>query len=258
MWGRAVRYRRPGGPGSCWPRSPGRTPAPSGPAPSWPSRPRSARRWSAAWSGPSSRSRCGCRLVVAIGLGGLPLLFAIAPALGRTTIVRRQPAVAAARGGRLPVPVRRRAGRTCGWPSATSRTSPTWCSGRSAEWATPTSLPAIVAVTLVTVGDRLLRAAVGPDHVRLPGRVPGGQPDLERRRDRRGVPVGGELPRRRRAGPQVRRRRALVPGRVRRRLPGAAALRRRAAAPLRARSPCPTSASCGWARVGCASWPPRS
>ena len=78
--------RRPGGPGWCWPTWPGRHADADAPAPSWPSRPRSARRWSAAWCGPSSRWPCGSSLVVAIGLGGLPLLFAVAPAVGRVTV----------------------------------------------------------------------------------------------------------------------------------------------------------------------------
>ena len=109
----------------------------------------------------------------------------------------------------------------------------------------PYALPAIVAVTLVTVGDRGVRAAAGPHHVGLPGRLAGGQSTVERRRDQRRVPVGGVVPRRGRAGAQERRRHALVPGRVRRRVPGPAAVRGRPAAPVAARSPCPTSASCG-------------
>ena len=64
------------------------------------------------------------------------------------------------------------------------------------------------------------------------------------------------LPRRRRPGAQVRRRRALVPGRVRRRLPGAAAVRGRAAAPLRRVHPARLLPGAAAARRGCAGWPP--
>src|SRR5205814_1436796 len=71
-----------------------------------------------------------------------------------------------------------------------------------------------------------------PYHVGLPGRLPRGEPRLERGRDQRGVPVRRVLPRGRRPGPGTRRRHALVPGRVRRRISRAAAVRGRAAASL--------------------------
>ena len=58
------------------------------------------------------------------------------------------------------------------------------------------------------------------------------RPAAERVGDRRRVPLGRVVPRRRRAGARVRRRHALVPGRLDRRLPRPAGAGRRAAAPL--------------------------
>ena len=58
------------------------------------------------------------------------------------------------------------------------------------------------------------------------------RPGAQRLGDRRRVPLRRVLPRRRRAGARVRRRHALVPGRLDRRLPRAARAGRRAAAPL--------------------------
>ena len=72
-------------------------------------------------------------LVVAIGLGGLPLLFAVAPEVSGVKVIGRQPAVAAARRRRVPVPGRGRLGVRPRSPNATSRTSPPSYAGRSAE-----------------------------------------------------------------------------------------------------------------------------
>ena len=81
-------------------------------------------------------------------------------------------------------------------------------------------------------GDRHLGAAVLAHHQRLLRRLAHGAAGAERLGDRRRVPLRRQLPRRRRAGADVRRRHALVPGRLDRRLPRAAGARRRAAAPL--------------------------
>src|SRR5262249_34135104 len=58
-----------------------------------------------------------------------------------------------------------------------------------------------------------------PHDTRLLRRLPGGVTALERRGDRRGVPVGGIVPRRGRTHPRLRVRRVVVPGLLYGRLP---------------------------------------
>ena len=227
-------------------------------APSWPSRPGSARRWSAAWCGPSSALALRLAVVVAIGLGGAAAAVrgraGGRPAQGRSASTCRG-CCSAWPPSRSCSPS---AGRTSASPSATSRTSPTWSGGRSAEWTTRTPSRRSCAVTLVTVaiGVYGLRLARTTSDFLVASRMV--SPTWN------AAAIGGEylsaasLPRRRRADPQVRRRRALVPGRVRRRLPGAAAVRRRAAAPLRRVHPARLLRGAAAARAGCASSPPRS
>ena len=194
-------------------------------------------------------------LVVVTGLGALPLLFAVAPAVGAVKVlgvnlpwlllgVLSFPFLVGRGLGVRALGGTQRAGLRRGDPQA--------------RVVNPYVVPGLLLVVLVTVGHRRVRAAVRPHHLGLPGRLPLGQPGLERRRDQRRVPVRRVLPGRRRPGPAVRRRRALVPGRVRRRLPGPAAVRGRPAAPLGRVHPArllPGAAAVG---RGCAGWPPSS
>ena len=62
------------------------------------------------------------------------------------------------------------------------------------------SVLAVSAVCLATLGDRRVRPAAVADDERLLRRVAGGHAGLERVGDRRGVPLGGVVPRHRRAG----------------------------------------------------------
>ena len=126
------------------------------------------------------------------------------------------------------------AGATYDGPSATSATSPSWCRRSSGE-PRPRRRPRHRrghAGHPRDAGDRHLGAAVLADDERLLRRLAHGATAAERERDRRRVPLRRVLPRRRRAGADVRRRHALVPGRLDRRLPGAAGPGGRAAAPL--------------------------
>ena len=88
---------------------------------------------------------------------------------------------------------------------------------------------AVLVVSVLTVGHRHLGAAVQPDDVRLLRRLAHRTSRPQRERDRRRVPLRRVLPRRRRAGARLRRRHALVPGRLDRGLPDAAGARGRAA-----------------------------
>ncbi len=110
---------------------------------------------------------------------------------------RRAAAVAAARRARLPRAARPPAGCTCGSPSGTSGTSSSWSSARDAPRRTDARRGR--AGRAGHRRHRRLRVAAGPHHLRLPRRVPHGEPAVGRERDRRGVPVGRQLPRRRRA-----------------------------------------------------------
>ena len=187
--------------------------------------------------------------VVVVGLGGLPLLFALAPERRRRPAVRHRAAVAAARRRRLPVPVRRRLASTYTWPSAPRREFTDLVRTARNRELSPFAVPAIVAVTMVTLAIGAYGLRAGPYDLGLPGRLPGGQSPTWN-----AAAISGEylsaasLPRRGRADPQGRRGHALVPGRIRRRLSGPAAVRRGATAPLAARSHCRTSA-----RRGCGS-----
>ena len=104
---------------------------------------------------------------------------------------------------------------------------------------------------------RRLRRAGRPHDVRLLRRLPDRAADVERLGDLRRVPVGGVVPRRGRPGHEVRRRHAVVPGRLRRRLPRSCCCSwpRRCAASAPTRSP--TSPRAGSTRWRCAGWPPR-
>ena len=133
---------------------------------------------------------------------------------------------------RLPVCCSASAGSTCAGPSATSGTSPTWCERPVSPTMSAASVVAVAAGRGRHPRRRRLRAADLPHHQRLLRRLAHGRPAPERLRDRRRVPLRRVVPRRRRAGARLRRRHALVPGRLDRRLPRAAGVRRRAAAPL--------------------------
>ena len=114
---------------------------------------------------------------------------------------------------------------------------------------------ALVAIALVGMasGDhRLDRRPRRPQHVGLPRRLAHGRPGGQRQRDLGRVPFGGVVPRRRRADPAGRRRRAVVPDR---RSPRATwrwccSWPRRCAAPARTR--CPTSPTPGSTPTACA------
>ena len=178
------------------------------------------------------------------------------PRSAAVTAVRRRPAVAAARRAAYPFLF------VVGWAYVrlAERNEQEFTDADRAAGAvsTRTSCPAIVAVTLVTVGIGAygLRFARTTSDFLVASRAV--SPTWN------AAAISGEylsaasLPRRRRAGPQVRRRRALVPGRVRRRLPGAAAVRGRAAAPLRRVHPARLLRGAAAARPRCAGWPPCS
>ena len=123
-----------------------------------------------------------------------------------------------------------------GRPSATSATSPSWSERAVTGDVTPGRRTGIVAVAW----SRSRRWPSGPAACGSPapratstsprGRSPAaGTPSAIGGR----VPVGRVVPRRRRADARLRRRHALVPGRLDRRLPRAARAGRRAAAPVR-------------------------
>ena len=124
-------------------------------------------------------------------------------------------------------------GSTSGRPSATSATSPSWCSRRRDVSGSAYGVVAVAVVIAATVliGTFALRLSRTTSDFYVASRV--GVAGVERVGDRRRVPVGGVVPRRRRADPRLRRRHALVPGRLHRGLPRAAGAGRRAAAPLR-------------------------
>ena len=127
------------------------------------------------------------------------------------------------------------AGATSVGPRPTSATSPT-SSRRSSGDTRSNAAPGIVAVTLVTlatlaIGTWGLRFSRTTSDFFVASRTV--RPGLNAVRDRRRVPLRRLLPRRRRAAVHLRRRHALVPGRLDRRLPRAAGPGRRAAAPLR-------------------------
>ena len=163
---------------------------------------------------------------------GLPALFATYPGLADFRVLGLPLPWLLLGGRRLSRCSCSSACSTSARPSATSATSSSSSSGqlsgrRRSRWR------AVVAVDRRHHRHRRLRHAGRPDHVRLLRRLPDRPADVERLGHLRRVPVGGLVPRRGRAGHEVRRRHAVVSGRLRRRLPGPAPARRRPAAPLR-------------------------
>ena len=151
---------------------------------------------------------------------------------------------------------RLRLAATSGRPSATSATSPSWSTARPTtgrEHRVRARRRCVLVALARPCVDRRVRAAVVPHHLRLLRRLPHGPPLLERVGDRRRVPVGRVVPRRRRAGPRVRRRHALVPGRLR---PPATSCCSSRAAPLR-RSGAYTLPDFAEARLGSTARAPR-
>ena len=65
--------------------------------------------------------------------------------------------------------------RTCTWPSGPRRSSPTWSSGPTGDRARTRCRPS--SRSPWSRRDRRVRAAAGPHHVGLPGRLPVGHPD---------------------------------------------------------------------------------
>ena len=202
------------------------------------------------------RLAIGVLLILAVLLGGLPLLFAARAGAVRRARARPSAAVAAARGARLPGADRgrdvlRAAGRA---QRAGLRRD------RRAIVSSPTSRRELVTATrrrmvcrsptgggrerspVRGVGDhggdrpdradRGVRAAVLAHDERLLRGVAVGVAGVERVGHRRRVPLGRVVPRHRRADPRLRRGHAVVPGRLHRGLLPAAGARRRTAAPV--------------------------
>ncbi len=162
-------------------------------------------------------------------LGGLPLLFALFPAPA-AHVVRHPAAVAPPGCRRLPHLRPRRPGLRPGERAhrGAVRRDHRGAVSDPLAWSRPVCVPTLA---LGIFGLRLSR------HERLLRRRPRRVTGPQRQRDRRRVPLGRVLPRRRRARLRRRRRPALVPGRLHRRLRRPARARGRSAAP---RGPTPS------------------
>ena len=159
----------------------------------------------------------------------------------RRAAARALPAAAAAPHHLLGVPVAARGSWSCRCCRCSSRSAgctpaaPTR-STRTSATCVETALIALLAVGARDARDaraRHLGHALGADDLRSARRLARGHAMVERGRDLRRVPVGGELPRDRRPRDADRRERAVAVARLHRRLSRAAAVRRGAAAPVR-------------------------
>ena len=136
-----------------------------------------------------------------------------------------------------PVVVRARPGATCGRPSATSATSPTSSSGGERDALRRRSAHrrrGRAVATLVRSARFGLRLSRTTSDFYVASRTVSAR--AERLGDRRRVPLGRVVPRRRRAGPRLRRRHAVVPGRLHRRATSCCS----SSSPPRCAAPAPT------------------
>ena len=203
-------------------------------------RARSARSTCARCCAPSSGS--GSRLIVllAVLVGGLPLLFWLLAGLDDRSQVARHAAGVGAAGLRgLPDRWSRSAGGTSARRAQRARLhrrgpAPVTAAlaGGPIAMNHAFGIVAVLVVSVLTVGIGIwgLRFSRTTSDFFVASRTV--RPALNASRDRRRVPLRRVVPRRRRAGARVRRRHALVPGRLDRRLPRAARPGRGPAAPL--------------------------
>ena len=176
--------------------------------------------------------------VLVLTVGSLPLLFRLFPDLAEVDVARAAAAWLLLGVARLPVagaarPAVRAPGRAqrARLRAAARRSSTT--SDRAVTTDGVPGLVALVVVSLATlaIGTYGLRFSRTTSDFYVASRI--GPARAQRLGDRRRVPLGRVVPRRRRAGAHLRRADALVPGRLDRRLPRAAGAGRRAAAPQR-------------------------
>ena len=186
----------------------------------------------------AAASRCGCWPLLALTRRAAAAALPPLPALGDVR-VRRMP-LAWLLLGVLAYPwllvlgwfyVRRAEGNERDFADLVARrSSPRRPADEHADAVPASSRSSLVTVATLAIGTWGLRFSRTTSDFFVASRTV--RPRLERLRDRRRVPLRRVVPRRRRAGADLRRRHALVPGRLDRRLPRAAGARRRSAAPL--------------------------